>query len=203
MAITPNYSWPLPDDTDLVKDGAEAIRDLGNAIDTTVDGLPSGGLVHINTTSFTAVASQSLDNVFTSTYDNYRLFADFSASTNIDITLRFRASGSDNSTSNYTSQLLFGNGSSASAERLTGQTSSRIGGATSGTRFTIDFSITNPNLAELKLLGGFAHNRYGGNGIIVSLLANGFNATTVFDGLSLICSTGNITGSISIFGVKK
>ena len=42
MAITPTYSWPLPDDTDLVKDGAEAIRDLGNAIDTTVDGLGIG-----------------------------------------------------------------------------------------------------------------------------------------------------------------
>jgi hypothetical protein len=37
MATTPNYSWPTPDDTDLVKDGAGAIRDLGDAIDTTVD----------------------------------------------------------------------------------------------------------------------------------------------------------------------
>jgi hypothetical protein len=36
MATTTNYSWTTPDDTDLVKDGASAIRSLGTAIDTTV-----------------------------------------------------------------------------------------------------------------------------------------------------------------------
>jgi hypothetical protein len=36
MATTTNYSWTTPDDTDLVKDGAAAIRTLGTAIDTTV-----------------------------------------------------------------------------------------------------------------------------------------------------------------------
>jgi hypothetical protein len=35
MATTTNYSWTTPDDTDLVKDGAAAIRTLGSAIDTT------------------------------------------------------------------------------------------------------------------------------------------------------------------------
>jgi hypothetical protein len=34
MATTTNYSWTTPDDTDLVKDGAAAIRTLGSAIDT-------------------------------------------------------------------------------------------------------------------------------------------------------------------------
>jgi hypothetical protein len=48
MAVTPINNWPIPDDTDLVKDGAKAIRDLGNAIDTaSVDF--AGGLVHIET----------------------------------------------------------------------------------------------------------------------------------------------------------
>jgi hypothetical protein len=37
MASTPNYNWPTPDNTDLVKNGALAIRTLGDAIDTTVD----------------------------------------------------------------------------------------------------------------------------------------------------------------------
>jgi hypothetical protein len=36
MANTSNYNWETPDDTDLVKDGASAIRSLGTAIDTTV-----------------------------------------------------------------------------------------------------------------------------------------------------------------------
>lgn len=39
MATTTNYSWETPDDTDLVKDGAAAIRTLGNSIDTTTKAL--------------------------------------------------------------------------------------------------------------------------------------------------------------------
>jgi hypothetical protein len=34
MATTTNYAWETPDDTDLVKDGAAAIRTLGQSIDT-------------------------------------------------------------------------------------------------------------------------------------------------------------------------
>jgi hypothetical protein len=34
MATTTNYGWATPDDTDLVKDGAAAIRTLGTSIDT-------------------------------------------------------------------------------------------------------------------------------------------------------------------------
>jgi hypothetical protein len=36
MATTTNYAWATPDDTDLVKDGAAAIRTLGSSIDSTV-----------------------------------------------------------------------------------------------------------------------------------------------------------------------
>ncbi len=39
MANTTNYGWETPDDTDLVKDGAAAIRTLGNSVDTTTKNL--------------------------------------------------------------------------------------------------------------------------------------------------------------------
>lgn len=39
MANTTNYNWETPDDTDLVKDGAAAIRTLGSSIDTTTKSL--------------------------------------------------------------------------------------------------------------------------------------------------------------------
>ena len=42
MATTTNYSWTTPDDTDLVKDGAAAIRTLGSSADTTVKALNPG-----------------------------------------------------------------------------------------------------------------------------------------------------------------
>ena len=42
MATTTNYGWTTPDDTDLVKDGAAAIRTLGSSADTTVKNLNPG-----------------------------------------------------------------------------------------------------------------------------------------------------------------
>jgi hypothetical protein len=55
MATTTNYGWTTPDDTDLVKDGAAAIRTLGSSIDTTTKALnPSTTLGDIEYRSSTA-----------------------------------------------------------------------------------------------------------------------------------------------------
>jgi len=42
MATTTNFGWTTPNDTDLVKDGAAAIRTLGSAIDTSMAELKGG-----------------------------------------------------------------------------------------------------------------------------------------------------------------
>jgi len=42
MATTTNFGWETPDDSDLVKDGALAMRTLGNAIDTSLVDLKGG-----------------------------------------------------------------------------------------------------------------------------------------------------------------
>lgn len=42
MATTTNFGWETPDDTDLVKDGAAAMRTLGNSIDTSFVDLKGG-----------------------------------------------------------------------------------------------------------------------------------------------------------------
>jgi hypothetical protein len=42
MANTTNFNWETPDDTDLVKDGAAAIRTLGSSIDTSLIDLKGG-----------------------------------------------------------------------------------------------------------------------------------------------------------------
>jgi hypothetical protein len=55
MATTTNYGWDTPDDTDLVKDGAAAIRTLGSSVDTTTKALnPSTTLGDIEYRSATA-----------------------------------------------------------------------------------------------------------------------------------------------------
>lgn len=55
MPTTTNYGWTTPADTDLVKDGAAAIRTLGNSVDTTTKNLnPETTLGDISYRSSTA-----------------------------------------------------------------------------------------------------------------------------------------------------
>jgi hypothetical protein len=71
MATTTNYGWTTPNDTDLVKDGAAAIRTLGSSIDTTTKALnPSTTLGDVEYRSATAntntrLAIGSTGNVLT------------------------------------------------------------------------------------------------------------------------------------------
>lgn len=48
MATSPTYGWSEPNDSDYVKNGALAIRTLGNSIDSTVNKIESnkGQIVH-------------------------------------------------------------------------------------------------------------------------------------------------------------
>lgn len=60
MASTTHYSWTTPNDTDLVKDGASAIRTLGSSIDTTVWGGLTQATINSQTgTTYTLVLADA------------------------------------------------------------------------------------------------------------------------------------------------
>ena len=76
MALSPNYSWAEPDNSSLVKNGAQDIRALGDAIDTSVWNVGFGqagknkiinGDFGINQRNFTSIAT-------TNTYGYDRFF---------------------------------------------------------------------------------------------------------------------------------
>jgi hypothetical protein len=77
MATTTNYGFEIPDDTDLVKDGALAMRDLGQDVDTQLftalgGNYPGLRLVKKQTIG-TSVASVTVTNAFSATYQQYRI----------------------------------------------------------------------------------------------------------------------------------
>jgi hypothetical protein len=65
MANTTSFGWETPDNTDLVKDGALAIRTLGEAIDTSFKGVAINAQT---VSSYTAVLSDGLNKVITMDY---------------------------------------------------------------------------------------------------------------------------------------
>jgi hypothetical protein len=200
MATTPTYSWPIPDDTDLVKDGAEAIRDLGNAIDTTVDGLPGAGLVHINTTSVSAVSAISFNDVFTSDYDVYRLILRLdSRSTSLEVRMRLRVSGADTTTTNYYTAFI-GRFPSTTTSMDENAGTSYLIGSNNGVESVHTFDVSYPNKNLRTFINGTIFERNN-----TTAFAGGaqINIDTVYDGFTILASTGNITGIASIYGYAK
>jgi len=205
MGTTTNNGWPTPVATDLVKDGWEAIKDLGDAIDTTLGVYtPSTpGLTLINTTSFSAVASQSINDVFSATYDGYRVVCDLTGSTALATSFRFRVSGADNSTANYQRQSIFNSdATTVSAFRTASGTSwslVTVNASPIRSNFVIDFT-SNPFASIRKGATSSACDSYSSTTPGLVLASFGFNDTTSFTGFSIIASTGNITGSIYTYG---
>ena len=211
MPTTTNNGWPTPADTDLVKNGADAIRDLGNAIDTTlgVYSPATPGLVKINTTSFSAVASQSVNNVFSATYKNYAIITYHTTSADTNTLFRFRTSGTDNSNASYMTlvqRVISGVGTFAvtqSAGTGTSLTIATANGTTCAKLISMD--IANPFATDYTMVTGtntFTGASGAGAGGGGALQGN-FGATTSFDGFTLSVGTGTMTGAVSVYGLAE
>jgi hypothetical protein len=204
MGNTPNNNFPFPESTDLVKDGAQAIEDLADAIDTTlgVYAPVSSGLTLINTTSFSGVSSQSVNDVFSATYTNYRITTDITASSGVGISLRLRVAGADNTSTNYRRQRLGVDSTSVQGARTVNDTS------------WVDFAVANveSSLSIIEVLNPFqtqnttATNFRGAAGSTnpeFHITYFGINVTTSYTGFTIFPSSGNITGSVSVYGYSK
>jgi hypothetical protein len=204
MPNTTNNNWPTPADTDLVKNGADAIRDLGNAIDTTlgVYSPVTPGLVKLTSVTFSAVASQSVNDVFSTTYDNYKILINTTDSNvNGSIAMRMRVSGADNTNNEYTRmRLYFDTGNSSAADNGSAGTSSFLVGnlqTTSGTQTTIELS--SPFLTQRTKHVTLANQTL--NGFILSGTTT---VTTSYTGFTLLPITAaSMTGIVSVYGYNK
>ena len=198
---TPNYGWPVPTSTDYVKDGALAIETLGDAIDATVFGLPGSGLTLINTTTFSAVASQSINDVFSATYTNYRLIVNASRDGASGVLLmRLRVGGVDNSSAEYNTNNIYMTPPNATVNGASGSGATRfyVGEIYNNSKGEMISDLSNPFVTDRTqyLYSSFANSYW--------TFGGGENtATTSYTGFTLVPLAGNISGSVSVYGYNK
>jgi hypothetical protein len=197
---TPNFGWPVPTSTDLVKDGAVAIEALGDAIDATVFGLGSSGFTLVNNTDFTAQTSVNLSNILTATYSRYRvLVSAVTSGAGATVNLQFRENTTNKATNYYQGYgQVNDNGTGSST------------GVNNGTQLVIMTSTntTSPSVVSLDLYRSATNGVINGNGYShqngnANFMGGRNDGMTNFTGISINTSAGNMTGNIKIYGYQE
>jgi hypothetical protein len=159
-------------------------------------------LTHIQTSTFSAVSSVILDNVFNSSFTNYRMNVNITAiaSGDADLRLVFRSGGTDVTTA-LGRERLIQTGTSVSGTSGANNTFGSVGITyPSMSSYTVD--IFNPNLARYTSYVSNGGHIIGGTVYQDRIL--GIHALeTVIQGIKIFPSGSTISGTVSIYGYSK
>ena len=170
---------------------------------TVVNGTDNGkGTVSFSGTSVT------LNGVFNSTYDNYRIeFSMPTASTAGSIAIRFCTGNSANTTSNYNNAswaFRSGNAQLVDTANENETYSGVLSGVGNGCSFSMD--VFNPFSSSRETsTHGTGHWVSGSAGYKIFTIVHGarFATTTSFDGINIFFGSNTQTGTVSVYGYNK
>lgn len=204
MPTTTKMGIVYPSSTDLVKDGATAM----GTISTTVDA--KTGLVLLNTTSFSGVTSQSVNDVFSSSFQTYRLIISITtAAADSSLRLRLRVSGSDASGTDW-QWGYYGfdiNANTVLSGRGFNDTSYLVGDLDSGNNFhayhyTLD--IDRPNETQYTTIqSNSLYYQTTGNFTAITVQGR-HSVATAYTGFTIVgTGTNAMTGNVVTYGYNK
>jgi hypothetical protein len=196
MATTTNYGWETPDDTDLVKDGALAMRDLGQDVDTSLFSITGGRNVGLGVQqSYTLSSSSGISVTGLAVGGRYRINGVLTSTSSPIINFRWR----ENSTDKATSYLWMQTGTNLAGSVLgfagNPGTEHYVGNcfANAFTMFSHDLTVCSATTGEI--IGQFYDSANGRN-ITTSSVNSGMSN---LNGFSIFPSTGTITGNITVY----
>lgn len=178
--------------------GGLAISTTGNVSGTGAD------LIAVQ--SFAAATSVSVDNCFTSAYDNYRILWVATASASLHHTrMRYRAGGVDTTTGyRYGSVYTGSDNSSNLAGASQGDTYMYVGyNGAIGDPALFDISVIGPNRAASTLSYGFRMYRDTSDNLITSWQGHSAYGTAQFDGFTVYTVSGTFTGTVRVYGYRN
>jgi len=163
----------------------------------------ASGLTLINSTTISAAATTNVNDVFSATYNNYKIIFVGTASTgtNAQMSLRLRVSGTD-ATTNYACQRQFSYGATVAADlNVVGTDEFPLPSTNATDQFWWEVCLFNPFLTASTKFGylGLGDNTVG----IVQSVGSGTNTNaTSYTGFSVL-STGTISGTLKVYGLAN
>jgi hypothetical protein len=160
----------------------------------------NGGLVLLNTSSY-STSTVTIDNVFSSAYNNYRVIITGICATNTNTAMTFRTSGGDLGVAGYCYQLIEGNGTGFRGARTTNGTSGAVTDSGAMHSHSI-FDILNPSVSGVTQW--FANGMYNATSSTAYIQSVGgfVNDNSIVTGFKLGFA-GTWTGNVRIYGYRN
>jgi len=158
--------------------------------------------------TFSGVSSVSLNGIFSSTYDNYKIVLSLSAmSAQARVLARLRASGTDTSGTDYhTYGIGIDNSMTTKTTNLNSTTSWGFaeGNASDGNVVISSIDLANPFIAaKTKGVEQYAGITSSGSAFAISMNCQLFHQlATSYDGLTIFPGSGTMSGTIGVYGYK-
>jgi len=197
MPTTTKMGIVYPSSSDLVKDGATNMGTIATTVDSKT------GLVFINTTSFSAVSSISVNDVFSTNFDHYRIICNAVGTNTGQLQMRMRVSGSDNSSANYTQQFITADSGSIGGSRVINDTRWYVGRTKSTLHLPFVGDIFNPFATARTTMTNEYPDNIDSDTINTTQNWSALEVTTSYTGFTVLAEFGTITGSVSVFGYNK
>jgi hypothetical protein len=161
----------------------------------------SSDYVLLNTYTMPGSASTySVNNIFSSTYTNYVIVGKMNNASTSSLSIKLRVSGTDSSAS-YSSFIAYWGVNAGDGTTKVNNSSAGIYLENAGTSNWISMEILNPFDAAPT---GFIHSGIQQLGDGYGHFGSGFhNVSTSYDGFTLVTGGANISGTFSVYGLKK
>lgn len=158
-----------------------------------------------NVVNFSASTSISVNGVFSSTYENYKIIITGSATGNADNSIRLRAAGTDTTTNyQFTAQGYYASARNDNANNTATQWEffcSMGSSRGSGSQIELFRPNTTDAWKSATANSAFAHSAVG---VITRNCAGVLNSATQFDGFTVIVGGGfNATGQLRVYGYRN
>lgn len=150
--------------------------------------------------TFAGASSVSLNGVFTSSYQNYRLVFNASAVAGSSVLCRFRIAGTDTTAANYNHQLLVASNTTVSGARVTSDTSILFMNNINTVHDSASAEIYSPQATKFTTINVPSTSTV--STIYYQTIAGSYALTTSFDGITLF-SASNLTGTVTVYGYNQ
>jgi hypothetical protein len=163
----------------------------------------NSGLVYVTQSTFSGVSTASFNSCFTSSFDNYRIVGNITASASNVLYFRVRSGGTDRTNADYAwCRSYVAANATTGAAGIYGASYMIAAVANTNGRQSFALDVFGPNLSGFTNVAGQSTEMAAAM-FYLQQIGGISTASATFDGFSVLPVSGTISGEIRVYGYRQ